>query len=854
MQFSLRSLRVKLLFVIVMFLIILASALAWLVNYGFRETQRNAKQQSINGLQSQGRDSLRTLVDREAQLTTLYFQQPAQASRTAVDYLAAMRQLDANAGSSLLVGFTRHSQGHITDPSTNRRSDLYIPNFVAPGDPTARRTLRESALLDGLAPTLLAQNPQAVALYYVSTTPVTRYYPMGVLEGNLPPDVNVTLEPWFAPTGPQANPERQTTWSPLYLDGAGNGLMITTCSPMYNGTTFDGVICLDVTLQQMVDHLNDLKLTPNSYAFVTDAAGRLIAGTPSAIKDLTGLDKIPLPQDRTQTIGIELADPEIRDIVRTASNDIHTINIGDKAVFMATARLPNLNWQLSVVAPVDEVTGQSSTVVAAIQEGTASTIQSTMLTMAGFFVIALIGAAAVSVRITRPIRALVASTQNVANGDLTTRLSVPSKDEFGLLASSFNQMMEQLRVQRARIDQARVIAEQANRAKSEFLANMSHELRTPLTAIIGYTDLLRIRAQQHNTIEISDVDNIGRAGNHLLALINDILDLSKIEAGKMDLDLSAFKVAPLIDDLLVTIQPLTEKNNNTLVVRCDELIGSMYSDATKVRQILLNLLSNATKFTESGTITLKASRERIDETEWLVFKVADTGIGMTSEQADRLFETFMQADASTTRKYGGTGLGLALSQRLCGLMGGEISVLSEPGIGSTFTVRLPAVVPGKGAAAELLAAEAGEELVSSAGLLDSLDWIGSLVLVIDDDEAVCDVVTRYLTQEGFLVETAQNGEVGLQRAREIQPDVIVLDVLMEEVNGWDVLATLKSEPTLTHIPVIMLTITDEKERAHQLGAADYLAKPIDRAKLVELLKRHRPVLENHSNSDEVLIA
>jgi signal transduction histidine kinase/FixJ family two-component response regulator len=850
MRSRLSSLRTKLLLATFTFLVILATALTALVTYGFSTTQQNAKQQSIAGLQAQGRDSLRALVEREGQLTSLYLQQPAMASHSAAEYLQATDQINKVRTLTLMPPLTRHADGHVFDARPERRSDVFIPNFMSASDLEVQNAVRESAPLDALAPTLLQQNSQAIAAYYVSTNDVSRYFPMGTLEGNAPPDTKLTAEPWFEPTSPIANPARRTTWSPLYLDGAGNGLMITTCTPVYMQGTFTGVVCLDVTLRKMLDHLKELKLTPNSYAFLTDAAGRLIAGSPVAIRELTGNDTIPIPQDRSQPIGLTLTDPSIRNMIHQGTNDVQTVKIGDKPVFLSTATLGDLNWRLTIVAPIEEVIAQSGTVVAAIQESTTSMIQSTILAMIGFFIFALGGAALFSVRLTRPIAALVAGTETVARGDLSTILSVKSNDELGTLAISFNQMIEQLRAQRATTEQARVVAEQANRAKSEFLANMSHELRTPLTAIIGYSDLLQYQVEEHDDINVTDVDAIRCAGKHLLAIINDILDLSKIEAGKMDLDLGIVKVAPLIEEVVTTIQPLIEQNDNTVVIRCDENAGAMYSDMTKVRQVLLNLLSNAAKFTEHGTITVKISRETIDAQAWVSFKVADTGIGMSEEQINKLFQAFTQADASTTRKYGGTGLGLALSHRLCHLMGGEISAVSEPGIGSTFTIRIPAIIGGENAESDMRAAFAEEEFQSAALVADATDWLGSLVLVIADDPAVCDLMTRSLSVEGFLVETTSSAADGQRRAREIRPDVIVLDVVMPHLNGLDVLVALKSDPYLANIPVIILTVIDEKDRALALGAADYLLKPIERRCLIELLQNYRPVSHDLASTSD----
>jgi PAS domain S-box-containing protein len=238
---------------------------------------------------------------------------------------------------------------------------------------------------------------------------------------------------------------------------------------------------------------------------------------------------------------------------------------------------------------------------------------------------------------------------------------------------------------------AKEAAEAANRAKSAFLANMSHELRTPLTAIIGYSDLMQEEINDPGYTDfVPDLARIQAAGKHLLALINDVLDLSKIEAGKVDLHLETFDVADLIDDVVATIGPLVGKNANTLLIERAGDLGLIYADQTKVRQSLLNLLSNACKFTKQGTITLTATRETLDGNDWLVFAVADTGIGISAEQIGHLFQAFMQGDTSTTRKYGGSGLGLAISSRFCQMMGGQISVASVVGQGTTFTMRLPA--------------------------------------------------------------------------------------------------------------------------------------------------------------------
>ncbi len=377
-------------------------------------------------------------------------------------------------------------------------------------------------------------------------------------------------------------------------------------------------------------------------------------------------------------------------------------------------------------------------------------------------------------------------------------------------------------------------AESANRAKSQFLANMSHELRTPLNAIIGYSEMLQEDAADIGCDEmISDLEKIRGAGKHLLALINDILDISKIEAGRMELYLESICIPDLLLELRATLQPLIQKNHNTLVIHCPDEIDHIYADLSKVRQGLLNLLSNASKFTEHGTITLTICQRD----ERIYFTVQDTGIGISPEQLARLFQPFMQADNSTTRRYGGTGLGLSITQRFSQMMGGDTTVTSELGKGSTFTMWLPLEVsttpmqPEPSSLAPVLADERGAHEAEAIAI--------ATVLVIDDDPTVRDLLTHHLTKQGFRVVVAANGQEGLQLARRLRPAVITLDVMMPRVDGWSVLAELKADPLVMDIPVVLMTISDNPTLGFSLGAADYLTKPVDYNRLVKILQRYR---------------
>ncbi len=408
-----------------------------------------------------------------------------------------------------------------------------------------------------------------------------------------------------------------------------------------------------------------------------------------------------------------------------------------------------------------------------------------------------------------------------------------------LLVLAMEDVTERRRAE-VEVAKAKEASEIANRTKSLFLANMSHELRTPLNAIVGYSEMLQEEAAERDLDSFgADLEKINASGRHLLALINDILDLSKIEAGKMELYLESFDLNTLIDEVASTIRPMVEKNSNTLHIERAADLGGIRADQVKVRQALFNLLSNAAKFTHEGSITLNAERERMDGVEWIVFRVTDTGIGLSPDKIVRLFQDFTQADASTTRKFGGTGLGLALTRRFCQMMGGDVTVRSVPGEGSTFTIKLPATVhEAKPELSGDAAADSTDVIIGHDRSTDPLPAPSTCVLVIDDDPAQRDLMRRFLSKEGFSVRSADNGEEGLRLARQLLPIAITLDVMMPDMDGWAVLEALKADASLHDIPVVMLTMVDDPERGFTLGAADYVTKPVNRRRLSRILKRH----------------
>jgi len=724
--------------------------------------------------------------------------------------------------------------------------------------------------------------PSAVAAWLMAANSVVRYYPNLPLVEALPPvkEFDARTAPFYTVATPENDPEKKTVWTETYDDPAAQGLMTTAATPFYNRAgEFVGVVGVDVTLDNIVKEilsLSDFRLdgsgdeegaAASGFAFLVSASGQVIAVGAEFMPAL-GFKLDAAPQGKfhySQLSKYTLSTSSNPDVVKlgeeilAGKGGVRELTLEQESYLIGHYRMALTGWTFGFLVPKKEllasVEGTRAQIVSTVKD---MTLQSGLLGLCVLLVVLVATMLFFGRYLLLPVSRLAAAAATAESGDLSVRVQVANHDELGKLATSFNTMIARLKAQtdelkdtnerieatvrqrtaelehaNEELERARRDADEANKAKSKFLANMSHELRTPMNAIIGYSEMVQEEAHdlQQDSF-IPDLQKINNAGKHLLALINDILDISKIEAGKLGLFLEDFDLGDMIGDVVATSDALVAKKKNRLELKCPKGLGVMHADLTRVRQCLFNLISNAAKFTEQGLISLDVSVEKVGGADWINICVSDTGIGMTEEQQGKLFQAFSQADSSTAARFGGTGLGLAITRHFCRMMGGEVRVHSAPCKGSKFTISLPRHVeekkpePKVGGAATVLSVTP-----HTAGV--------PMVVVIDDDPAVQDLLKRFLEKNGFKVECASNGQEGVELVKRVQPNAVTLDVLMPEMDGWAVLSVLKADSGTADILVIMTTTTENRELGYALGVVEYLTKPVDRERLLSCLNKLR---------------
>lgn len=525
----------KLILMTLVFMLILALITSVLITQGFQRAQ-------TEGLMAQGQESLLALTQLQGQLSTAEFQQARHTGTIAGRYIVAAQDLDSPTPWDSASRMRRRSDGQFADENPARLSDVVIPNTVREIDPQMDANLRYSAILDSLAPLLLTDYPDAAALYYISPDGATRFYPVIGLADVTAPDLAVTKQPFYTVAANQPGTQRDTAWTPPYIDPAGQGLLVTASTPIYDGETFRGVIGIDVSLKRLVDRLNRLKPTPQSSAFLLDQNGHLIAASSAALPTITE----HLPQQTpslTATLGLTLSQTQNQDFrqaleaMQGGQTGIKQLTLAGTPMFLAYAPVSNVGWSLAIMAPQDEVANQSAAANTAIQTAITTTLATTLATLGVVFLLALGAMVFISRRITQPLTHLAEAAHTVADGNLSVALPVSSKDELGVLASSFNQMVQKLGQQRAAIEARNQDLQRSIETQHQLLETVQ-ELSTPLMPIldgvvvlpiVGHLDgqraedltttLLQGVVRHRARVVILDVTGIAAMDTHVVRLL-----------------------------------------------------------------------------------------------------------------------------------------------------------------------------------------------------------------------------------------------------------------------------------------------------------------------------------------------
>ncbi|MBI2870225.1 MAG: response regulator [Candidatus Omnitrophica bacterium] len=555
-------------------------------------------------------------------------------------------------------------------------------------------------------------------------------------------------------------------------------------------------------------------------AELNQLVSEIITGLLNGSEEL-GLEGVESPAVRQQL-------EEIREAYRPISQDVDLILSRVPEVRSAAGSVSRLNAQ--ILEKINRLTDQlTQEAVAKID----TMIHNEWVVLGWVLLLGMLASLLVARRITGPLGAVVGAARRVGAGDLEARARLSSKDELGLLGASFNEMAQNLSDSQQHLKLAKEAAEAASKSKSEFLSHMSHELRTPLNSVIGFSEILRDESfGALNPKQKEYVTDVLESGRHLLSLINDILDLAKVEAGKLELELEEVNVREVVESAITIIKERALKQGLKLSASIADSVGGLRADKRKLKQILFNLLSNATKFTpEGGRISIEAGQR---DTGTVIFSVRDTGIGIEEKDRHKVFAEFEQIDSAYSRKYAGTGLGMPLAKKLVELHGGELWFESEgKDKGTCFSFALPVKGPAGANKGEV---SRGIEALVEAGPLPHTGR-GNRILVIEDDPKAAKLISALLSKAGYQVQVAQDGVKGFDLAKKARPDLVTLDVMLPKKDGWEVLTELKKDQTTQAIPVLMISTMGDRTRSRALGAADTLTKPVSKNDLLREVHR-----------------